>query len=107
MLWYGQAYYRCNTCGYSVDTGKGVCEPCARLCHVGHALSDVAYGGFYCDCGVDGRCGVLAAERDRALAAAAESTTGNAACTFHRTGPNFVEQVSTGSALRTCQFHDL
>jgi len=53
-----QKWFFCYTCGF-VDS-EGVCEGCAKVCHLGHSLSAVRGvdkgSGFYCDCGASSSC---------------------------------------------------
>jgi hypothetical protein len=51
-----QKYYRCITCDFTADKNKGVCEPCVKSCHAGHSVTGPNEGGFYCDCGSEGKC---------------------------------------------------
>lgn len=44
-----QKFFRCKTCG--LVGGMGICEACAKICHVGHKLVEVGVTQAYCDCG--------------------------------------------------------
>ena len=44
-----QRWYHCESCG--LTGSRGVCLPCARVCHRGHILSEVTLANAYCDCG--------------------------------------------------------
>jgi hypothetical protein len=44
-----QRWFNCITCG--LTQGRGVCVPCARVCHAGHELGELKVNTFYCDCG--------------------------------------------------------
>jgi hypothetical protein len=71
-----QTYYRCITCNFTRENGgKGVCEPCARICHAGHTLSPAMSGRFYCDCGNEKKCKELARARAGVAAEPAAGTT--------------------------------
>jgi hypothetical protein len=68
-----QTWFHCITCRYTREAGnKGVCEPCARICHAGHELGPPQTGRFYCDCGNERKCVELA--RVRAGVSAAPTT---------------------------------
>ncbi|KAK8876042.1 hypothetical protein M9Y10_006226 [Tritrichomonas musculus] len=44
-----QPFYRCITCNY--PDGKGCCEWCAKICHIGHKLCYKGEIRSFCDCG--------------------------------------------------------
>ena len=56
-----QTYLHCETC---TDEGRftedeGVCVTCARVCHLGHEMSEeITDRPFFCDCGPSGHCNV-------------------------------------------------
>ena len=47
-VYFNQHYYFCDDCDPTHDLC--FCVPCSKRCHVGHKLSKVKFGGFYCDC---------------------------------------------------------
>ena len=76
-----QTWFFCITCNFTRENGnKGVCEPCARICHAGHTLSPPMSGGFYCDCGNEKKCKELARVRAGVAAAPAAGTTAAPPC---------------------------
>jgi hypothetical protein len=80
-----QTFFRCITCNFTAENGgKGVCESCAAVCHVGHTLSSALSGGFYCDCGSERKCVELARARAGGAGTSAAAPATSAATTQPR-----------------------
>jgi hypothetical protein len=53
-----QYWYMCVTCG--LVENEGLCAVCKDRCHKGHQLQlQVAFSGFFCDCGAARACSAL------------------------------------------------
>eukprot|EP00029_Vermamoeba_vermiformis_P009496 TRINITY_DN474_c0_g1_i2.p1 TRINITY_DN474_c0_g1~~TRINITY_DN474_c0_g1_i2.p1 ORF type:complete len:704 (-),score=146.32 TRINITY_DN474_c0_g1_i2:103-2214(-) len=53
-----QYWYTCVTCG--LVENEGLCAVCKDRCHKGHQLQmQVAFSGFFCDCGASRACSAL------------------------------------------------
>jgi hypothetical protein len=56
-LYLPQRWFQCKTCCQREE--QGVCEICAKTCHLGHELGRPRFSGFYCDCPSWGHCMAL------------------------------------------------